>query len=104
MATETRTYMEEENRLTDALAERRLQNIQEEEAPPPLRPEERVIDPNTSHHLTLDELANQRMYGPDQPDPPLEGERSRVWSYLARQHVEGEGIPTNIPQGGGPPG
>ncbi|KAI9435213.1 hypothetical protein BJY52DRAFT_1230926, partial [Lactarius psammicola] len=104
MATETRTYTEEENRLADALAERRIQNAREEEAPPSLQPKERVIDPNTGHHVTLDELANQRMYGPDQPDPPSDQEQSRVWSYLARQRVEGKGIPANIPRGGGPPG
>ncbi|KAI9441142.1 kinase-like domain-containing protein [Lactarius psammicola] len=62
MATETRTYTKEENRLADALAERRLQNNREEErAPTPLQPEEQVIDPNTGHHITLDELANQRI-------------------------------------------
>ncbi|KAI9437107.1 hypothetical protein BJY52DRAFT_1196649 [Lactarius psammicola] len=85
MATETRTYTEEENKLADALAERRMQNAHEEEAPPPLQPEERIIDPNTGHHVTLDKLANQRMYGPDLPDPPSNREQSRVWSYLARQ-------------------
>ncbi|KAI9449531.1 hypothetical protein BJY52DRAFT_1227715 [Lactarius psammicola] len=41
MAMETRTYTEEENRLADALAERRIQNAREEErAPSPLQPEE----------------------------------------------------------------
>ena len=59
MATETRTYTKEENRLADALAERRMQNTrEEEEAPPSLQPEERVIDPETGRHVTLDELVN----------------------------------------------
>ena len=85
MAMETHTYMEEENRLANALAEQRMQNMQEEErAPSPLQPEECVIDPNIEHHIMLDELANQRIYRPDQPDPPLDQEQSRVWSYLAR--------------------
>ena len=56
MATETRTYTEEENRLADRLVERRIQREQENERAPTLLQPERVIDPNTGHHVTLDEL------------------------------------------------